>query len=148
MTIVLLFVGILAGALAGALGALALARANRQQLRDTMRSISSDVLAETGDTLAQRLTEQRRAEQERAAGESSARAQALAQLVGPVHEKLTKVESELGRLERERRDSQVQLAEMVRALSAGTDTLRRETGELVSALKRPETRGSWGEIQL
>ena len=52
------------------------------------------------------------------------------------------------RLERERRDSQVQLAEMVRALSAGTDTLRRETGELVSALKRPETRGSWGEIQL
>jgi DNA recombination protein RmuC len=37
---------------------------------------------------------------------------------------------------------------MVRALSAGTDTLRKETGELVSALKRPETRGSWGEIQL
>ena len=69
-------------------------------------------------------------------------------MVAPVHEKLSKVESELGRLERERRDSQVQLSEMVRALSTGTDTLRRETGELVSALKRPETRGSWGEIQL
>ena len=66
----------------------------------------------------------------------------------PVHEKLGKVESELARLERERRDGHVQLAEMVRALSSGTDTLRRETGELVSALKRPETRGSWGEIQL
>jgi DNA recombination protein RmuC len=146
--IVLLLIGILVGALAGAAAAVALTRANREQLRDAMRSISSDVLAQTGDSLAQRLADQRRAEEERTASEMAARAQALEQLVGPVHEKLGKVESELGRLERERRDSQVQLAEMVRALSAGTDTLRRETGELVSALKRPETRGSWGEIQL
>jgi DNA recombination protein RmuC len=170
VTVVLLLIGILAGALAGAAGAIALARTNREQLRDAMKSISSDVLAQTGDSLAQRLADQRRADEERTtnqrradeerlanqrrvdeqrtAGESTARAQALEQLVGPVHEKLSKVESELGRLERERRDSQVQLSEMVRALSAGTDTLRRETGELVSALKRPETRGSWGEIQL
>jgi DNA recombination protein RmuC len=148
VSVLLLFIGILAGALAGAAGAIVLARANREQLRDAMKAISSDVLAQTGDSLAQRLADQRRTEEERAAGEMSARAQELKQLVGPVHEKLTKVESELGRLERERRDSQVQLSEMVRALSAGTDTLRRETGELVSALKRPETRGAWGEIQL
>ncbi len=148
VTIVLLIIGLLAGALAGAAGALALARANREQLRDTMRSISGDVLAQTGDALAQRLADQRRVEEERASGEMARRAQAFEQLVGPVHEKLGKVESELGRLERERRDSHVQLAEMVRALSAGTDTLRRETGELVAALKRPEARGSWGEIQL
>ena len=76
------------------------------------------------------------------------RTQEIKGLVAPVQEKLGKVESELSRLERERRDSHVQLSEMVRALSAGTDTLRRETGELVSALKRPETRGCWGEIQL
>ena len=44
--------------------------------------------------------------------------------------------------------AQVQLAEMVRTLTQGTDTLRKETGNLVSALKRPSTRGSWGEIQL
>ena len=69
-------------------------------------------------------------------------------LVEPVQEKLGKVESEIGRLERERRHAQVQLAEMVRTLTQGTDTLRKETGNLVSALKRPSTRGSWGEIQL
>jgi DNA recombination protein RmuC len=148
MSILLLLIGILAGGLLGCAGALALARANREQLRDAMKSISSDVLAQTGDSLAQRLADQRHAEEQRTSGEMATRAEELKRLVGPVHEKLTKVESELGRLERERRDSQVQLAEMVRALSAGTDTLRRETGELVSALKRPETRGSWGEIQL
>jgi DNA recombination protein RmuC len=144
----LLAVGILAGAAIGGLVAISLARANREQLRDALKSISGDVLAQQGDTLAQRLADQRRAEEERASGEMATRAEELKRLVGPVHEKLTKVESELGRLERERRDSQVQLAEMVRALSTGTDTLRRETSELVSALKRPETRGSWGEIQL
>jgi DNA recombination protein RmuC len=144
----LLAIGILAGAAIGGLVAISLARANREQLRDALKSISGDVLAQQGDSLAQRLGDQRRAEQERASGEMATRTEELKRLVGPVHEKLTKVESELGRLERERRDSQVQLAEMVRALSAGTDTLRRETGELVSALKRPETRGSWGEIQL
>jgi DNA recombination protein RmuC len=37
---------------------------------------------------------------------------------------------------------------MVRQLHEGVGTLRQETGNLASALKRPATRGSWGEIQL
>src|SRR5437868_5882686 len=36
----------------------------------------------------------------------------------------------------------------VRDLGEGVRTLRDETGNLVSALKRPSTRGAWGEIQL
>jgi len=156
MSILLLIVGLLLGAAC----AVALGRRGdhareeeqrareRERLRDELKAISLDVLQQTGDSLAQRLTEARRAEEERASGEMARRAEEIKGLVRPVHEKLGKVESELSRLERERRDSQVQLSEMVRTLSAGTDTLRRETGELVSALKRPETRGSWGEIQL
>ena len=58
------------------------------------------------------------------------------------------MESEIGRLERERRQAQGELAQMVRQLGEGVGTLRQETGNLVSALKRPATRGSWGEIQL
>ncbi len=156
MSILLLIVGLLLGAVCavalGRRGGQARDEAElvheRERLRDELKAISLDVLQQTGDSLAQRMVEARRADEERATGEMTRRAEALKGLVQPVHEKLGKVESELSRLERERRDSQVQLAEMVRALSSGIDTLRRETGELVSALKRPETRGSWGEIQL
>jgi DNA recombination protein RmuC len=123
-------------------------QAERERLRDELKSISSDVLAQTGESLARRLEDQRRAEQERAAGEMARRAEEIRGLVRPVQEKLGRMESEIGRLERERRQAQGELAQMLRQLGEGVGTLRQETGNLVSALKRPSTRGSWGEIQL
>src|SRR5207253_2230671 len=120
----------------------------RQRLRDELKSISVDVLAHTGDSLARRLEDQRRAEQERAAGEMAKRSEEIKGLVRPVQEKLGRMESEIGRLERERRQAQGELARMLDQLGEGVGTLRHETGNLVSALKRPATRGSWGEIQL
>src|SRR5205807_1464927 len=156
MSIVLLIAGIALGAAACAL-ALAWRRERdrgaerleeRQRMRDELRSISADVLVKTGDSLAQRLEDQRRAEQERAAGEMARRAEEFKGLVHPGEEKLGRMESEIGRLERERRQAQGELARMLDQLGEGVGTLRHETGNLVSALKRPATRGSWGEIQL
>jgi DNA recombination protein RmuC len=144
MSVLLLILGILLGAAI----AVVLARPNRQHLRDELKSISADVLAQTGDSLAQRLADQRRAEEERSSGEMARRSEEIKGVVGPVQEKLSKMESEISRLERERRQAQGELANMVRQLSDGVGTLRKETGNLVSALKRPSTRGSWGEIQL
>lgn len=159
--------GVLVGALLGAAAAALLLRAGRdrmqeqlreqmsasaadarERMREQMKAISADVLKQTGDSLAQRLTDQRRAEEERIAGEMKARAEQIKGLVAPINEKLGKVESEIGRLERERKQAQGELSTMVRQLHEGVGTLRAETGNLVSALKRPSTRGSWGEIQL
>jgi DNA recombination protein RmuC len=134
--------------LEGARQQVALVQANRVQLRDELKAISADVLKSTGESLAERLREQRRAEQERASGEMARRTEEIKGLVRPVEEKLGRVESELARVERERRQSQGQLAEVLRQLQEGVGGLRAETGSLVSALKRPSTRGSWGEIQL
>jgi DNA recombination protein RmuC len=59
------------------------------------------------------------------------------------------MESEIGRLERERRQAQGELQRRWSASSArGWARCAKEAGNLVSALKRPPTRGSWGEIQL
>jgi DNA recombination protein RmuC len=139
---------LIVGVLAGAAGAAALLRRNRERMGDELKAISLDVLQRTGDSLAQRVAEARRAEEERATGEMAKRAEEIKGLVGPVQEKLGRMESEIGRLERERRQAQGELAQMVRQLGDGVGTLRQETGNLVSALKRPSTRGSWGEIQL
>jgi len=145
---VLLILGVLAGAVVGATCAALLARASRARMHEQLKAISVDVLAQTGDSLAQRLTEARRAEEERAQGEMARRAEEIKGVVAPVQEKLGRMESEISRLERERRQAQGELAQMVRQLGEGVGTLRAETGNLVAALKRPSTRGSWGEIQL
>jgi DNA recombination protein RmuC len=154
-SMLLLILGVLLGAACAALlvsrrGSSGEAERSRERdlLRDELRSISVDVLRETGDSLAQRLEQVRRAEEERALGEMSRRAEEIKGIVRPVEQKLGRMESEIGRLERERRQAQGELAQMVRQLGEGVGTLRQETGNLVTALKRPTTRGSWGEIQL
>jgi DNA recombination protein RmuC len=144
MNILLLLTGVLLG---GACAA-ALLRRDRHRVSDELKAISADVLSQTGDSLATRLEQQRCAELERSAGEMSRRTEEIKGLVRPVEEKLGRMESEIGRLERERRHAQGELAQMVRQLGEGVGTLRQETGNLVTALKRPATRGSWGEIQL
>ena len=150
-SILLLIAGILGGALAArALAGAGRRRADeeRERMREELKAISLDVLSQTGDSLAQRVAESRRADEERAAGEMARRTEELKGLMGPVSEKLGRMESEIGRLERERRQAQGELAQMLRQLGDGVGTLRSETGNLVAALKRPTTRGSWGELQL
>jgi DNA recombination protein RmuC len=129
MLVLLVIVGLAIGALAGATVAARLGRSSHEQLRADLDRLATH-------------------SQERAAGEMALRAEEIKGLVAPVNEKLGKVESEIGRLERERKQAQGELASMVRQLHEGVGGLRTETGNLVSALKRPSTRGSWGEIQL
>jgi len=136
------------GAALGAGLAIALAGRSRARMREDLKAISVDVLAQTGDSLAQRVGEARRAEEERASGEMARRAEEIKGIVRPVEEKLGRMESEIGRLERERRQAQGELSQMVRQLGEGVGTLRQEAGNLASALRRPTTRGAWGEIQL
>src|SRR6267142_1160487 len=56
---------LIVGVLAGAAGAVALLRPNRERMRDELKAISLDVLQRTGDSLAQRVDDARRAEEER-----------------------------------------------------------------------------------
>src|SRR5438046_466793 len=144
MNILLFVIGVLLG---GAC-VVALMRRDRRRVSDELKAISADVLSQTGDSLAERLEQRRHAELERSAGEMARRTEEIKGLVRPVEEKLGRMEGEIGRLERERRQAQGELAQMLRELGDGVGTLRQETGNLVTALKRPSTRGSWGEIQL
>ena len=66
----------------------------------------------------------------------------------PIHDALARMDLQLQRLERDRQQARGALDEQLRALAAGQDLLRTETGALVAALRQPQTRGRWGELQL
>ena len=55
---------------------------------------------------------------------------------------------ELKRIEEARNKSQGGLTQQISALMENSTNLANETRSLTTALKRPEVRGSWGEIQL
>jgi len=125
-----------------------LLEATREQLRTEMAGISTQVLSQTAASLQRELASERRADAERAEGEMGRRAAELRGLVEPVQERLGKVAQQIELLERERREAQGTMGEMVRSLHEGLAGLRAETGNLVGALRRPAARGAWGEIQL
>jgi len=73
---------------------------------------------------------------------------ALGALVDPIRSSLERVDARLGELDRERQRERGALDQQLRSLVAAQERLRGETGALVAALRQPQTRGRWGELQL
>jgi DNA recombination protein RmuC len=69
---------------------------------------------------------------------------AVEHLVAPLKESLEKVDGQFRVLDQARSA----LVQQLRTLAEGQDGLRRETGNLVTALRAPHVRGRWGEMQL
>jgi DNA recombination protein RmuC len=102
-----------------------------------------------------RAAQERAALLERQATERTALAEGqLAQrfdvesLVGPMRETLARVEQQLRESDLARTRSHAELAQQVEFTRRGAEQLREQTTALVSALRRPEARGRWGELQL
>src|SRR5579864_8647049 len=69
-------------------------------------------------------------------------------LVDPLRTAIEKTEAQAIALERERRDAYSSLRTQIEGLTQGQSALQRETHNLVTALRRPEVRGRWGELTL
>jgi DNA recombination protein RmuC len=83
-----------------------------------------------------------------AAGDLEARRAAVEHLVEPLKQSLAKVETQLRETDEARSRSHAVLAEQVAVARQSSDELRAQTQALVTALRRPEARGRWGEMQL
>jgi DNA recombination protein RmuC len=102
-----------------------------------------------------RSAQERAALLERTAAEKTALAEGqLAQrfdvetLVGPMRETLARVEQQLRDSDIARARSHAELTQQVEFTRHGAEQLREQTQALVTALRRPEARGRWGELQL
>jgi len=120
----------------------------RAELTDTFKALAGDALnASTGQFL--KLAAERFAHlQTGATADLEQRRTAIENLVKPVAESLGKVERQIGEIEKNRAGSYESLLAVVSNLQTTQQDLKRETGNLVGALRRPNVRGRWGELQL
>jgi len=69
-------------------------------------------------------------------------------LVQPIREALAKTETQIQNIERDRIDAFATFRSQMEVIATGQTLLSRETRNLVTALRRPDVRGQWGEITL
>jgi DNA recombination protein RmuC len=111
-----------------------------QLARDTLRANSELFLAMARESLGR--------DQAVAMSALKEREMAMAQLVLPLKTALERTEAQVQSLERERREAFATLRSQIESLASGSAQLSRETRNLVTALRRPEVRGRWGELTL
>lgn len=109
----------------------------RQSFKDTFAAVSAEVLKANGETFLQL-----------ARTELDAKRGAIEQLVEPLKDSLTKVDTKLQQVDAGRISAQAQLTTQLQTLKEGHQSLQMETNKLVRALRSPNQRGRWGEVQL
>jgi DNA recombination protein RmuC len=120
----------------------------QERLSSSFKALSAEALQSNMGQLAELAKAQLRATQAEAKGELDRRRDQVDQLVAPIREQLGRVDTQLTKLDHERRSSHVRLESQLRTLSEHGERLRVETSALVTALRKPNTRGQWGQMQL
>jgi DNA recombination protein RmuC len=120
----------------------------QERLSASFKVLSAEALQSSMTQLAEMAQAQLRTVQTEAKGDLDKRQQAVEQLVAPLKEQLGRVDGQLLRLDQERRESRGRLESQLRTLTETGDRLRTETGALVTALRKPNARGQWGQMQL
>ena len=128
-----LVAGLLLGLLVGVVAGRVLARRDERVLLTSFEGLATRALAGTREEAARELDLQR---------------DAVADLVQPLTRQLERVDAQLRDLELERTRAAAELREQVSSVRLTSETLGRETAALVDALRRPQARGRWGEVQL
>ncbi|MBI3093675.1 MAG: DNA recombination protein RmuC [Rhodocyclales bacterium] len=126
--------------------------AARDSFADAFKVISADALAKNNQSFLELARATLEAQQAAALASAKTdldkRQTAIGDLVAPVRTSLEKFELQIQGIEKSRIDAYATLTEQVRAMAEAQGALRLETGNLVKALRAPQTRGRWGELQL
>lgn len=127
---------------------IALLEQSEARLRAAFDSLAGETLRTNSELFLRLAREALGRDQAVAASTLKERETAIAQLVEPIRAALQKTEAQVEALERERRDAFSTLRTQIETLANGQTQLQRETRNLVTALRRPEVRGRWGELTL
>lgn len=130
-------VGLLIGLAVGAGGVLLLLRTKTDDLTARFNALAADALRKNNETFL-----------DIAADKLGQGERAVAELVKPLKESLTKVAEQTDALERSRRQDYGLLDASLKNVVQTNDQVRAETARLATALRSSEVRGAWGQMQL
>jgi DNA recombination protein RmuC len=119
-----------------------------ENLQNAFKAMASDALKSNNLSFLQIAEETLKRFQSQAKGDLEARQKAVADMVAPVRDSLDKVDAQIQQMEVARGDAYGELRAQVQSLITTQKELQSETGNLVRALRTPNVRGRWGEIQL
>jgi len=123
-------------------------RGMKQELEDRFAKLASGVL-ETNSQKFLGLVSERFEKHKADADQSLAKRQeAIQNLVKPLDEKLGKFDTRIQEIEKHRQEAYGAIQMQVKTLHESQQMLGQETRKLVQALRRPKSRGRWGEVQL
>ncbi len=138
----------LAAQRAGAQERLAQLREEQERLSGEFQRLSAQALQQNNEQFLQMAGERLKRTEQEHASQLDQRRQAVEHLVKPIAESLDQVRKELGTVEKARLEAYGELRQQVRTMNQTSEQLRTETAQLVSALRAPQVRGRWGELQL
>ena len=118
------------------------------RMRDAFTALSSAALRENNQSFLALAKSSLAEFQQTARVELSGRHKAIEDLVQPLKESLSLVDGKLQQVEQNRVGTQSAITEQLKSLHASQQTLQVETNRLVQALRSPNVRGQWGELQL
>jgi len=116
--------------------------------RDAFRAVASDALKDNSDAFLQLAKAELAREQTAAKGELEKREQAVEGMVKPIAATLDQLRDHVVNVEKERKENQGGLQQLLSDLREDQARLQGETHNLVNALRKPSVRGQWGEMTL
>ena len=119
-----------------------------EELRNAFKAMAADALKSNNSSFLVIAEETLKRFQSQARGDLDARQKAVADMVSPVRDSLNRVDAQIQQMEVARGDAYGELRAQVQSLITTQKELQSETGNLVRALRTPNVRGRWGEIQL
>jgi len=120
----------------------------REQLQAVFGELARTSLQSNNETFLQLARERLERDKQDAAATLKERETAIETLIQPIREAIGRTEAQIQNIERERIDAFAGIKNQMELLTTGQHVLSRETRNLVTALRRPDVRGRWGEMTL
>jgi DNA recombination protein RmuC len=121
-----------------------LARSQDRAMKDAFAALSAEVLRNNSESFLQLAKSSLDQARQGASADLDARQKEISALVEPVKHTLEKLDIQL----RDSGKDQATLRGQLLSVSQTQDQLQKQTQALVNALKSPNQRGRWGEVQL